>query len=133
MKLLISLFTLLTLSTAGAASSSAIDLDKTNQVALEILLKNSGVFRSQEGKRISDVLSKQLVTDNDNHHKISNNCSYDKVDELFKCTLIIANTDDAIEERTESSTAIRYELERAQNGLPSDVLFSLTAIVDQAG
>jgi hypothetical protein len=126
--LIILMLTFLSFSVFAAPTQVEVE----NQ-ALEILLKNSGRLTSEEGESVASVLASSLLTGTTTKNEISNSCSYDSNDSVFKCTLSILNSDNPGEGGTESSTGIIYELEKAKSGLPSDELFSLTVLVIRAG
>lgn len=127
-KIALIIIALFSLNTFAASAQSDVD-----RKALEILLKNSGQFVDETGESVASMLSSALVTDAETHNKVSNTCSYDPNDELFKCSLVILNADDRVEGRTESSLEIQYELERCEDGMPSDKLFMLSVAVLRAG
>jgi len=138
MKTLVVLFaSFLSLNAVAQAAPKQADIDAK---ALEILLKNSGQFSEYDvdkgaGPSVAQVLASQLVTGGKTSNEISNSCSFDKNDQVFKCALRISNSDKPARGRstTESVTSIFYELEKSENGLPSEDVFMWSVRVDQAG
>jgi len=122
------LFLALTLS---ATLSFATSQGSVNQKALEILLKQSSKLSTIEGKTVANILASELMTSETTHNKISNTCTFDKNDQLFNCELRILNQDD--NGGSESSTTIKYQLQRKSSGAPSDVLFKVSVEVERAG
>lgn len=117
----------------GNGQVGTVDSNRINEVALEILLKSSSKLATLDGQKVFAILAQSLLTGDSTHNKISNTCVYDVGDSLFKCSLVILNSDDKVKGRTESSTEIDYQLERTENGLPSDDLFITTVQLNRAG
>lgn len=108
MALILSLF-----ATAAMAAPRQGDID---QKALEIFIKNSGKMQSQDGQSGAALLAQSLTTGDSTHNKINNDCKLSN--KTFKCTLIIANSDD--DGQTESSMSFSYVLDQDPSGLPSE-------------
>lgn len=119
---------LLSLNAVAAPSQYAIE-----QKALEILLKNSGQLTSQDGQSVAEILSTVITTGPGTLNKVKNSCVFDKGDSLFKCTLNISNSDAPGQGGSESSIEIKYQLEEARTGLPSNGLFTFSVSVSEAG
>lgn len=118
------------LSPALTHASASNKESLINEMALKIVLQNSGVLTEASGETLAEILAKHITTQPNTNNKVSNSCKYDPSDELFKCTLSILNTDDS--EQTESGVYIQYELED-KDGLPSEDLFQLSISVTYAG
>lgn len=113
----------------GSMAFAAPEASSVNEKALEILFSNSGQLTSQEGKKVSAVLAQTMLTSEKTNNKVSNSCAYDSGDDVFKCSLSIFNKDDQQLNAEESLVVIRYQLEKAVNGLPSEKLFYLSVEV----
>jgi hypothetical protein len=110
-----------------AFATSIITPQQVNEAGLSALLANSERMTDQDGVKVSDLLSRSLLTSATTHNKISNECAYDRGDQLYKCELTILNADDKAKGRTESSLSIRYELEAdSKTKMPSKDLFTLS-------
>lgn len=116
------------LSMAAVAAPSQSEID---QKGLEIAFKKSDSLQTMAGQKLATSLAAELPATGGTINKVTNSCVEDVEDIVFECQLVISNVDKS--GQTESSTSIRYELEKETNGLPSDDLLTVSITVKRAG
>lgn len=135
-------FLILAATTAGAteAKKKAKDNRKPaqsqqeviNATALEIVLGQATTFRTLDGESLARVLAGSIPGPGGNV-SISNGCTLNKSDALFKCSIRLTDSSVSKGTKFESQKIINYELEKKDNGMPSESPFNLTITVDIAG